>query len=200
MTVAQFLARCRTYWYILVLLPLLLTAVSYTKLASNTDYRASISLGLAANSPDFPLASGENYDRYLTTLSEYLANRFKSIEVQKIITTELGLPDSKIDLKKPIYDITNQNSGFVSVSGVFEDKIKAENFLKATKKAYTTIVITEKSNNETSPYKIQAQTLFLETIVEVKTPIQTTLAPTILGLLLALLLTIILPYKNQIKN
>ncbi len=196
MTVAQFLARCRNYWYILVFLPLLFTAIGYTKLSSNTDYRASISLGLAANSPDFPLASGENYDRYLTTLSEFLANRLKSIEVQKLILSELSLPDNRIDPKKPIYDITNQNSGFVNVSGIFDDKTKAENFLKATKKAYTTIVTTEKNNNENSPYKIQAQTQFLETIVEVKAPLQTTLAPTVLGILLALLLTVILPSKN----
>jgi capsular polysaccharide biosynthesis protein len=196
MTINQFLAKCRKYWYILLIIPVLSTAVGLTSFATKVDYKASLGLGLSISNPNYAIQSGENYDRYLTTLSEFLVNRLKSIEVQKMITSEMGLPDSVIDAKKPIYEIVNQNSGFVSVSASFNQRSEAEKFLSVTKKAYQNIVNVEKNVNESSIYQIKPMSQFLESVIEVKAPLQLTLAPSILGLLVSILIVSYLPIQS----
>ena len=195
MTIAQLLQRVQKYWLILVIIPTVLTLLAYPKLADKVDYKASISVGVSLNSLDYKSTNSDNYDRQLNSLSEYLANRFKSIEVQKTILKELGENDSKIDLKKPIYEISNQTSGFVNLSSSFSTEIKAKIFLQAIKNSYSNIIETEKNLNESAPFKIKPMDKFLETIVEVRNPIQLTLIPTIAGLLLALLIILFLPDK-----
>ncbi len=196
MTVSDLLTKAKIYWYILLILPLVMAYFGFSSFINKTSYTASISLGISYNNIEYTKVNTENWDRQINVASEYLANRFKSIEVQKNLSEQMGYGDNMVNAKKPFYEISNQTAGFVSVSGNFETKTDATQFLEATKKTYQNILETEKGNNELINYKIQPMNRFLEAIVEVKTPVQFRILPTVFGLLLAVLIVCILPLKK----
>ena len=196
MTISTLFTKVKIYWYILLILPIVMTYFGFSSFVNKTSYTASISLGISYNNIEYTKINTENWDRQTNSASEYLANRFKSLEIQKSLVDQMGYKDNVINLKKPFYEISNQTAGFVSVSGNFETKTDATQFLESTKKTYQTILEIEKGNNELINYKIQPMNKFLEAIVEVKTPVQFRILPTVFGLLLAMLIVCILPLKK----
>jgi capsular polysaccharide biosynthesis protein len=198
MTILELLNKIKKYWYIIAILPIVTSFFGFTPLVDKISYKASITVGVALNSPDLTKVSTQNYDRQLGSLSDFLANRFKSLDIQKIIAFELGMPDSGIDSKKPFYEISNQSSGFINITGTFKNQSESLAFLGAIKKVYYNIIELEKNQNESSPYKIKPMDKFSEAIVSVNTPIQTKALPAVIGLLVAILVIVIIPDKQRI--
>jgi capsular polysaccharide biosynthesis protein len=197
MTISTLIGKLKRYWYILVILPILFSLFGFSSYNNKTEYKASIGLGYTFNSPDYSKVSSDNYDRAINSGGEYLANRFKSVEIQKRIVSEMGIGDSRIDAKKPFYEIANQQAGFVNVLATFGSDTEANNFLNAVKKTYIELLQTEKNFNESSPYKIKPMENFLQSVVKTTTPIQFQILPTIFGLLLGILVALLLPAKKQ---
>ena len=196
MTISTLINKFKTYWYITIILPILFSFFGFSSYNSKTEYKASIALGYTFNSPDYAKVSSDNYDRAINSGGEYLANRFKSVEVQKRITSEIGLGDNRIDPKKPFYELANQQAGFVNILASFGSEAEANNFLQAVKKTYTELLQTEKNFNENSPYKIKPMENFIQSVIKTSTPIQFQILPTIFGLLLGLLIVSLLPGKQ----
>jgi hypothetical protein len=197
MTISILISKLKRYWYIILILPILFSFFGFSSYNNKTEYKASIGLGYTLNSPDYSKVSSDNYDRAINSGGEYLANRFKSVEVQKRIISELQMSDNRIDAKKPFYDITNQQAGFVSVTGGFGSEVEANNFLSVIKKTYAELLQTEKSFNESSPYRVKPMENFVQSVIKVNTPIQFQILPTIFGLLLGILISLLLPAKKQ---
>lgn len=196
MTIATLFNKLKQYWYLIVIFPILFSIFGFSSFNNKTEYKASIGLGFTFNSPDYAKASSDNFDRAINSGGEYLTNRFKSLEVQKLIATQAGIGDNRIDSKKPFYELSNQQAGFVNVVATFGSEPEANSFLNAVKKTYTELLQTEKSFNESSPYRIKPMENFLQSIVKTTTPIQFQLLPTIFGLVLGILLALLLPFKN----
>jgi capsular polysaccharide biosynthesis protein len=200
MTISHLLTKFRVYWYLIILLPAIFTAFGFSSFVNKSSYSPAISVGITYNNADYLKTSSENWDRQLNSVSEYLTNRFKSIEVQKKIIDKMGYSDASISAKKPFYEITNQNAGFVSISANLNTKDEANQFLSTIKSVYQEIIETEKSANEIDSYKVKPMDKFLESIVETKTPIQFRIMPTIFGLVLAILIVAVLPAKSESKS
>jgi hypothetical protein len=199
MTVSQLIRRINKYWYVLLILPLIGAFLGVTSIANRTNYRSSITVGVSFNNPDFVFSGNENYDRQLNTLSEYLTNRFKSTDVQKKIIDIIdpnGGSDSRIDPKKPFYEIVDQKSGYVNISAVLPSQSQAKTFSEAIKTTYQNIVTLEKNQNELTNYKVTPMTNFSESISEVSTPVQFQVLPAIIGFLVAILIVSVLPLRN----
>jgi hypothetical protein len=197
MTISILISKLKHYWYITLILPILFSLFGFSSYNNKTEYKASIGLGYTFNSPDYSKVSSDNYDRAINSGGEYLANRFNSVEIQKRITSEMNFGDNKIDSKKPFYDISNQQAGFVNVLATFASEIEANNFLTIVKKTYTELLQTEKNFNEASPYKVKPMENFIQSIIKTSTPIQFQILPTIFGLLLGILIALLLPSKKQ---
>jgi capsular polysaccharide biosynthesis protein len=197
MTISNLLGKLKRYWYLIVILPILFSLFGFSSFNNKTEYKASIGLGFTLNSADYSKVGTDNYDRAINSGGEYLANRFKSLEVQKRIVSEMNMGDSKIDSKKPFYELSNQQAGFVNVLATFGSELEANNFLNAVKKTYTEVLLTEKNFNEASPYRIKPMENFLQSIVKTTTPLQFQVLPTIFGLLLGVLLALLLPAKKS---
>jgi hypothetical protein len=197
MTISTLINKLKTYWYVILILPILFSFFGFSSYNNKTEYKASIGLGYTFNSPDYTKVSSDNYDRAINSGGEYLANRFKSVEVQKRITSEMGIGDSKIDPKKPFYELANQQAGFVNVVASFGSESEANNFLIAIKKTYTELLQTEKNFNENTPYKIKPMENFIQSVIKTSTPIQFQFLPTIFGLLLGISIALLLPGKKQ---
>ncbi len=197
MTIFILLSKLKTYWYIILILILSFSFFGFSAYNNKIEYKASIGIGFTFNSLDYTKVSSDNYDRAINSGGEYLLNRFKSIEVQKRIISELNLSDNKIDTKKPFYDLTNQQAGFVNISASFESEAEATNFLQVVKKTYTELLQTEKNFNESSPYKIKPMENFIQSVIKTSTPLQFRALPTIFGGLLGLLIVLLLPAKKQ---
>jgi biotin-(acetyl-CoA carboxylase) ligase len=200
MTIEELLSKLKTYWYLIICFPLLFGILSTNTISKKITYRASIGVGLSQNNIDFTKVSNENYDRQLNSLSEYLSNRFKSVEVQKLIIDDLKESQKLVDPKKPFYEVTNSTSGFINVSASLDSEEKAQNFLKAIKKTYQKIILTEKNQNELSSFQIKPMENFLEGVVEQSVPIQLQILPIFVGLLVAIVLVSILPVTKKIKS
>lgn len=197
MTISALLNKLKNYWYIILILPILFSFFGFSSYNNKTEYKASIGLGYTFNSPDYTKVSSDNYDRAINSGGEYLVNRFKSVEIQKRIISDMGISDNKIDAKKPFYELTNQQAGFVSASANFGSELEANTFLLAVKKTYTELLQTEKNFNENSSYKIKPMENFMQSIIKTSTPIQFQILPTIFGLLLGFLVALLLPEKKQ---
>jgi hypothetical protein len=197
MTISILIDKLKRYWYIILILPILFSFFGFSAYNNKTDYKASIGLGYTFNSPDYNKVSSDNYDRAINSGGEYILNRFKSIEIQKRIAQDLQIADNKIDAKKPFYELTNQQAGFVSVAGSFGSENEANAFLASIKKTYTELLQTEKSFNESSPYKVKPMENFVQSVIKVNTPIQFQILPTIFGLLLGMLIALLLPAQKQ---
>ena len=197
MTISTLLDKLKTYWYIILFLTILFTFFGFSSYNNKTEYKASIGLGYTFNSPEYTKVSSDNYDRAINSGGEYLTNRFKSTEIQKRVASEMGIGDSKIDAKKPFYDLANQQAGFVSILASFRSESEANNFLNAIKKTYTELLQTEKNFNENSPYKIKPMENFIQSVIKTSTPIQFQILPTIFGLLLGILIVLLLQDKNS---
>jgi hypothetical protein len=197
MTISILIGKLKRYWYIILILSILFSFFGFSSYNNKTEYKASIGLGYTFNSPDYSKVSSDNYDRAINSGGEYLVNRFKSVEIQKRVAQDLGIGDNKIDAKKPFYELTNQQAGFVSVAGSFGSEIEANAFLASIKKTYTELLQTEKSFNESSPYKVKPMENFVQSVIKVSTPIQFQILPTIFGLLLGILIVLLLPAKKQ---
>jgi hypothetical protein len=197
MTISILIGKLKRYWYIIIILPILFSIFGFSSYNNKTEYKASIGLGYTFNSPDYSKVSSDNYDRAINSGGEYLTNRFKSVEVQKRIVSEMGLGDGRIDAKKPFYDLANQQAGFVNIITGFGSEAEANNFLAAVKKTYTELLQTEKNFNENSPYKIKPMENFIQSIIKTSTPIQFQILPTIFGLLLGILIALLLPSKKH---
>jgi hypothetical protein len=197
MTISQLLTKLKIYWYILLILPLAMTYFGFSSFVNKVSYISSISLGITYNNPDYSKVGSENWDRQINSASEYLANRFKSIEVQKSMVDAMGYKDTLINPKKPFYEVTNQTAGFVSISADLGSKEEGVKFLEGVKKVYKNILEVEKSNNETSAYRVKPMDNFVENTIEVKTPIQFKVLPTVSGFIIALLVVAVLPIKTK---
>lgn len=203
MTVSQFIHKIKKYWYILLILPILATFLGTTSFASKSNYQASITVGVSYNNPDYVFSGNENYDRQLNALSEYLTNRFKSVDVQKKVVDFMDPKnnlDNKINPKKPFYEITDQKSGYVNLSAVFGSESEAKKFNEAIKSTYQSVIKLEKNQNELSNYKVEPMTNFSESVTIVKTPIQFQILPTIIGFLVAIIIILFLPIRDQLRE
>jgi hypothetical protein len=197
MTVSTLLNKLKNYWYIVLILPILFSLFGFSSYNNKTEYKASIGLGYTFNSPDYSKVSSDNYDRAINSGGEYLANRFKSLEIQKRVALDMGISDGRLDAKKPFYDLANQQAGFVNVVASFGSEVEANSFLVAIKKTYTELLQTEKNFNENSPYKIKPMENFIQSVSKASTPIQFQILPTIFGFLLGVLIALLLPNKKQ---
>jgi hypothetical protein len=196
MTVSQFIHRVNRYWYVILILPLIGTFFGVTSITNRTNYRASITIGATLNNQDYVFSGNENFDRHLNTLSEYLVNRFKAVDTQQKIIDLTNNSSSRIDPKKPFYEIVDQKAGFVNISTIVGSQIEAKTFNDAIKTTYTNLINLEKNQNELTNYKITPAATFSESISEYNTPIQIQALPSIIGFLLALLIVTILPMKK----
>ena len=207
MTFEMFLIRCKRFWWIPVLLAVSFTFFGFSGFVDKVEYRASIGVGATYNNPEYIKITPQDRSLSLSKLSEYLANRFKSPEIQLKVAEETReanssnkkagvVSDISIDYKKPFYDVLSQENGFISVGANFKSETEAQNFLTAIKVSYRNLIETE-NNSELPTYRIRPMDNFREAIMQVKTPIQFKVLPTILGLLLGLLLMLVLPFRKK---
>jgi len=199
MTFANIQHRILKGWWIIVITTAAFT-LGFSPWVQSNSYQASIGLGVSFNSPNY-VNDLENrsttlaYVQAAKEFSEYLQTRFSSVEVQDLVSKESGIKVNNYNVKNPFYTVGAGAGGFISVGYTDDDLVTAQNFIKAIKKAYYSVV-DEWNQSRLDNFKITPMQNFIETVATTQKPTQIQILPAIIGFLVAVLLTIAIPFKE----
>jgi hypothetical protein len=197
MTFAHLIDKVKRLWW-LVLASTIAFSLIFFPWLSESQYQASIGFGLNLNSLQSSTRDGNTDLAYVTSLeafSLYLQNRFSSIEIQELISRNMGAGVSSFSDKKPFYDVSNQGGGFISLGYTSQDETLAKKFLSVSKEAYNQLV-QEWNEQRAGGFEIKPMTKFIETVTPVSRSKQMQVLPTIAGLLLGIFIALILPISK----
>jgi hypothetical protein len=135
------------YSWIIISITTLSSIASFSFLNSK-KYEANITLGLSFNNPKLmeigvdPInVETPNFIEKQGKLSRFLENRLASVESQQIIVNQLELELVNLNPEKPIYQLKDQEMGFISVSYTTDYMPEAEKFNKVMyEEVYTSII------------------------------------------------------------
>jgi len=199
MTFANIQHRILKGWWIIVITTAAFT-LGFSPWVQSNSYQASIGLGVSFNSPNY-VNDLENrsttlaYVQAAKEFSEYLQTRFSSVEVQDLVSKESGIKVNNYNVKNPFYTVGVGAGGFISVGYTDDNLVTAQNFIKAIKKAYYSVV-DEWNQSRLDNFKITPMQNFIETVATTQKPTQIQILPAIIGFLVAVLLTIAIPFKE----
>jgi len=199
MTFANIQHRILKGWWIIVITTAAFT-LGFSPWVQSNSYQASIGLGVSFNSPNY-VNDLENrsttlaYVQAAKEFSEYLQTRFSSVEVQDLVSKESGIKVNNYNVKNPFYTVGVGAGGFISVGYTDDNLVTGQNFIKAIKKAYYSVV-DEWNQSRLDNFKITPMQNFIETVATTQKPTQIQILPAIIGFLVAVLLTIAIPFKE----
>jgi hypothetical protein len=202
MTYEEIRLKLLARWWLILAFTIGFTFVFFPW-SSSTAYKASIGLGISFNNPAFIETDNQASNGYVSSLKEfslYLANRFRSVEVQSSVAKKAGLGVANFTSVKAFYDVTDQGGGFITISYDAPSQEVAQTFINVIQDQYNQIITIERSNNQLPAFQITPNTQFITDISEVRRPTQFRLLPSVAGVMLGLAIAIIAPYRITKKN
>ncbi len=177
-----------------------ITAIASFTILSDQSFQANITLGLNFNNPKFLESKQDsvfveqpNFLDSQGKLSRFLENRLASIDSQKIIVQELNLGNLNLSSDKPIYKLTDQELGFITVSYSTKDKNKAEQFNKVMKEQVYTNIVKQWNDSRLENFQISPIQNPSENIQEINTGLETKLLAPIATFILSTLIVLLWP-------
>ena len=198
----------RNNWLIVLLL--VISNLSLYNRSNSPTYVSSTTVGLSINNTQYQglLASSTSfaqntYDQTLSELSLYLSSRFTSVDIQSEVS-QAGDLGAKIDTKKPFYEVKSQGAGFVNITYISGSRDEGLRLVQAVNTVYATKIIPEWNRSRPQFFQIvqtdQDKTTPINSVTEVKPPLQNSFLPSIIGLLFGIFLALALPtfsYRNK---
>jgi len=185
-------------WLIIILTSV--SAILSFQFLSAPTYQANITLGLNFNNPKFLETKQDSVfveqPNFLDTqgkLSRYLENRLASIDSQQIIVKELELLNLNLNSDRPIYKLTDQELGFITISYSTNQKTKAEKFNQVMQQQVYPNIVKEWNDSRLENFQISAIQSPSQNIQEISSSIQTKLIAPVAAFVITSLLVILWP-------
>lgn len=203
---SHILKRLVKFSWIIIALTTISLIASFSLLNSK-KYEANITLGLSFNNPklvetgiDPVNVETPNFIEKQGKLSRFLENRLASVESQQIVINQLELEQINLSADKPIYQLKDQEMGFITISYTTDYQPEAEKFNKVMYEDVYKSIIEQWNDSKIENFQITGIQKPVQS-VQVKTVgLQEKLIAPVSVFILALLLTITWPESTNNKK
>lgn len=196
MTFQQILTKIKKRFLWLILGVIVGSAFSFN-LAQQEIFETSLTLGIHFNADNYLENQGDAYEAYLNSLpvlSNFLVTNFGSIYTQDKVAKELGL--AMPANKKLLFEITQPENGYVTLTYRDDNIAKAEKFFQVATEIYKNQIIPKWNQNRLSNFTVKPVDNFERTIIRRVVPLQMKILPMVASILTFLVLIILLPGFN----
>jgi hypothetical protein len=144
-------------------------------------------------------SQAQNNQVYIPTrgqLNKYFYNQLSSVRIQKIILDKLGEKPSNGIEKKLIYDLVDNNSGYIAINYSTNSESIANKFNGAVKEVITNNILTEWNQGKSLKYQAQAVASNDPQIITQAVSTQLKIIPLIVSLIITSLIAMLVPIKK----
>lgn len=131
-------------------------------------------------------------------LNKYFYNQLSSVRIQKIILDKLGEKPSNGIEKKLIYDLVDNNSGYIVINYSTSSESISNKFNDAIKQVVANNILPEWNQGKSLKYQAQGVVSSNPEIIVQTVSAQLKVIPFIISLIITSLLAIIIPLKKEI--
>jgi hypothetical protein len=200
MTIELLLKKLLNYFWIVVIVAVVTYFVSAQAIKNDEHYaNITVSSSITGSLTPDTQVSDRDYGVFQTALSKYILARFSSPAMQNAVLSktegksEISL--SKVEEKTPLYGLTDQGLGAVSISYMANDKGAAEKFIENVKLIFNEQIVTDWNQNKPAAYQLKPQTNFVTSITKAKSVSSTSALYTMIAALAAVVVVAFLPSR-----